>query len=756
MIVRSSLRVLVALALNTHLCAHAQQAARLSGVVLDSAGDVIANATVEVGEKEHVVRTHTDEKGRFAIRADSRPPTMPIHLIVSAEGFATARVSVAPGLATPIEIRLVPTPLIERITITATAETSGEVPGQTSIDRTELSHSGAVTFDDALRQAPGFSLFRRAGSLTANPTTQGVSLRGIGASGASRALVLLDGVPLNSPFGGWVYWNRVPPTSIATANVINGAASDTFGSGALGGVVNIESRPAAGSFFDAEVSAGNRATAAASVSAGTLVRDWEVDASMQVLHTDGYVLVPESERGTVDTAAGTADIGGSMRLSRTFRNGGRLFVRPASFGESRRNGTPLQNNDTRISSIDLGLDWPTVSYGDFSARAYGSREIFNQTFSAIAADRRAESLTNRQRNPSQQIGAALQWRRLFFARHLIVAGAEARDVRGHSAEVTFNNSRTTATIDAGGRQRTVAAFGQDSIRARGWLLTFGGRIDRWLNYRGFSRRLPVTGAPALVDFSDVKETAFSPRVSIAKTFDRRIAISGSLYRAFRAPTLNELYRGFRVGNIVTNANSELRGERLTGGEAGVSLRTFSEYLTIRGSAFWSDIRNPIANVTISSAPNLITRQRQNAGVLRARGVELSTETKLEHLNLAAQYLFSDSTVLRFPTNRSLEGLFVPQVPRHQFNFQISYDRDQWSGAAQGRTAGSQFEDDQNTLRLGHYVTLDLHLARTLSSRLKIFVAAQNVTGARYEVGRTPVLTVGPPVLVRIGARITLP
>jgi iron complex outermembrane receptor protein len=87
----------------------------------------------------------------------------------------------------------------------------------------ELKSTAAGTIDDALRQVPGFSLFRRSGSRFANPTTQGVSLRGLGASGASRALVLADGIPLNDPFGGWVYWGRVPRLSLGRVEVLRGA-----------------------------------------------------------------------------------------------------------------------------------------------------------------------------------------------------------------------------------------------------------------------------------------------------------------------------------------------------------------------------------------------------------------------------------------------------------------------------------------------------------------------------------------------------
>lgn len=678
-------------------------------------------------------------------------------LSISSPGFATARVEVPAATNGPLQIRLEPASVIERIQVTADDERIPSTPAsQFAINQREINLSGALTIDDVLRQAPGFSLFRRSGGLSANPTSQGVSLRGVGANGASRALVLLDGVPLNSPFGGWVYWNRLPRVNIESMQVYNGATSDLYGSGALGGVINIRTRILTAGSLDVEASAGNKATGATSFSGGKLFGNWGIAVAGQALRTGGYVLVPENQRGAVDTAAGTADLTGSITLSRALGPNGHAFLRLGSFGESRKNGTLVQINDTRIWSLDLGTDWSNAAAGDFSFRLYGSGENFNQNFSAVAADRESESLTNRQRNPSQQAGFAFQWRRSIGDYQSISAGFEGRDVRGHSAETTFNNSRITALVDAGGRQRSLGFFGNDTVRFRSWFFSFGGRVDRWRNSRGFSDRIPVIGAPSLNDFTDRTETAFSPRVSLVKRFDKGISVSASAYRAFRAPTLNELYRNFRVGNVVTNANAALRAERLTGGDVGIGLQTFGERLFLRGNLFWSEINDSVANVTLASTPALITRQRQNLGAIRARGIELSAVMKFaRHWEIAGEYLLTDSTVLRFPANRSLEGLLVPQVPRNQVNFQVSYTEARWMFGAQGRFVSRQFDDDQNTLPLERFFTVDAEASRGVSEKVRLFVAFQNLTGSRYQISSTPVLTVGPPVLVRGGVRVSL-
>ena len=677
------------------------------------------------------MRTRTDERGEFALLSESAAGM----LTVQAAGFETVRMKLAgPAASEPLQIRLEPAAIIDRIVVSAGDERIPPTPtSEYALGKREIALSGALTIDDVLRQAPGFSLFRRSGGLTANPTSQGVSLRGVGANGASRALVMYDGVPLNSPFGGWVYWNRVPRVSVESAEIFNGATSDLYGSGALGGVINITTRTEPESFLDFEASGGIEATGAVSLNAGKAWRGFGVGLGLQALRTNGYILVPEDQRGRVDTKAGTSDLSGSLTLSKNFRPGAHGFLRFGSFGESRNNGTPLQINDTRITSLDLGFDWSS-----FSVRVYGSHENFNQNFTSVALNRNSEVLTNRQRNPSQQLGFALQWRRGIGAHQSLSAGVEGRDVRGHSVE---------RFVDAGGRQSTFGFFGSDSVRFGSWVFTAGARVDRWRNYDGFSNRTL---------FGDRSETAFSPRVSVLKKFGDGVSVTGAFYRGFRAPTLNELYRNFRVGNVVTNANAGLTAERLTGGEAGVGLQPFGESVFIRGNIFWNVIDDSIANVTLSTTPALITRQRQNLGAIRARGVELSAILKPNrHWELAGEYLLTDSTVLRFPANRALEGLLVPQVPRNQFNFQVSYADRGWTAAAQGRLASKQFDDDVNTLPLRRFFTLDAELSRSVSEQVRLFIALQNLTGVRYEISSTPVFTVGPPVLFRAGVRVSL-
>jgi outer membrane receptor protein involved in Fe transport len=686
-------------------------------------------------------------------------------LSVAANGFPAVerKIDLTIEASTNLRIVLVPAPIAEQVTIAATrtptriSETAASV---VALGAEELKSTAATTLDDALRQVPGFSLFRRSGSRTANPTTMGVSLRGLGASGASRAVVLADGIPLNDPFGGWVYWNRVPRESISEVEILRGGASHLYGSGALGGVVNISTNSVNTNSLSLTAAYGNQTTPNVSLFLGGKKRDWRGSLATEVFSTAGYVLVSPGERGPVDTRAGSRNLAGTLRVERWFGPTQHIFGTGSFFGESRKNGTPLQTNRTHIRQFSFGGEIASVKEGSFNARVYGGTQVYDQNFSAINADRQSETLTRLQRVPAQFVGFSSQWSRAIGNRQTLVAGYESQQVRGASDEIVFVNGRASSLVGAGGRQQTYGGYVEDMIRlGSGLFINVGVRFDYRRNNKALlaTRPLTIPSFTSVTSFPNRAEGAFSPQLSGVYRLSSRFSLLASGMRAFRGPTLNELYRSFRVGNVLTLANENLRAERLTGGETGIRFNSANEELVVRGAFFWNEINRPVANVTLTTAPALITRQRQNLGRTRSRGLEFEADARLnQYWKLSAGYLFADATVVKFPANRALEGLMIPQVPEHQFTFQAVYSNPSFVTLSfQGRASSSQFDDDQNLFRLGSYFTLDTLATRRLSRNFDIFFAAENLFNQRYEVGKTPVTTLGPPILIRAGLRIHL-
>ena len=443
------------------------------GVVRDTTGAPVAGATVAVDPPAGPVAT-TSADGSFR----SRPRE-------AASPGDGPRLRRGRGLLVghgdgPLVLVLQPS---RREDVTVTAGRTPTRLGDTAervivLGRSDLASSAALTLDDTLRQVPGFSLFRRSGSRVANPTSQGASLRGVGPSGASRTLVLLDGVPLNDAFGGWVYWSRVPRAAVERVEVLEGGASDLYGSAALGGVVQVlgrsDDRAAA-----LDASLGNEGTAVGSAFLAGRSGGWGARAAGEAFTTGGYVQVAEDERGPVDDAAGSAHLSGTVHVGRRLSPAATAFVSAALLGESRENGTPLQVNDTDFQQASGGVDW-SGERGAVTMRAWYGTQTYHQAFSAVSADRTSETLTRRQRVPATAAGLTLQWSRTVGARHALVAGAEGRFVRGRSDDTVFTSGSASALVSAGGRQRTWAVFAADriSLGSRA-LLAVGARVDRW-------------------------------------------------------------------------------------------------------------------------------------------------------------------------------------------------------------------------------------------------------------------------------------
>jgi outer membrane receptor protein involved in Fe transport len=738
----------------------------VEGVVRDPTGAVIVGATVNLESGSFRAATKTDDSGRFSF-ADV--PNASGVVGATADGFVAANQSWSADRNDVLHLEMVlqPSSANEQVIVSAarTEVRLSDTPGSTILlSHTDLAATPALRIDDVLRQVPGFSLFRRSDSRTANASNQGVSLRGLGGTAASRALVLADGIPLVDPFGGWVYWNRIPRVALSSVEVFRGGASNLYGSDALGGVVQFITRQPEAPALTLETSYGNERTPDLSLWTGTRMGKWDFSLATEMFRTDGFILVPISLRGSVDTPANSEDATVYARIGHKLGKNGRIFTQGNFYNEFRHNGTPIQTNDTLIAEGAAGLDKQVGNNDSFAVRLFGDAQGYNQKFSAVASDRMSESLTDIQHVPEQVVGGGAQWTHILGKNQTLIAGMDLQEVMGASDEQLFSSGTHTRNKAAGGRQRTLGLFGEAIFRlSQKWTIILAARFDDWNNFDASSITSPVgsPGPPAASLFPSRSDSAFSPRLSVLRSLNNHLSITGSIYRAFRAPILNELYRNFRVGNVLTDGNASLNAERLMGAEAGVNVTAWDRRLDLRGTFFWSDIVDPIENVTISSTASLITREKQNLGRTRSRGVEFDGVAHVnQDIQISAGYEYTAATVVSYPANPggvSLVGQDVPQVPRNVFTWEARY----WNPSrllvsVQGRFVGRQFDDDQNQFSLNRFYTMDLELGRSLRRHLEIFAAAENLLDQRSQVARTPTINLGPPILFRLGLRVNYP
>lgn len=582
----------------------------------------------------------------------------------------------------------------------------------TTLGKLDVQKAAGVNLDDRLRLVPGFSLFRRNSSLTANPTTQGVSLRGLGSTGASRTLVLWDGVPLNDPFGGWIYWTRVPNDEVDRVEVTRGAATSLFGDRTMSGSLALFTRPAEPLRLTLGIEGGNRGQVMPTVGLSHVFGKLGVSGNFRAFDTDGYLIVPSERAGRVDTPAGVRFVTGAVKTDYATAKQ-RLSLKLDILAEERANGTPLQTNSTSLGTLgaNFARDLGAV---DLGVIGYHTRQQYHQSFSTLAADRNTERLTSTQSVPSTAYGGGLYLKAKPRKINWTV-GADTQYVEGTSTEPLV----PTGVRIGGGSQTQKGIFGQGDAAV--------GKLKMFFGSRG--------------QFAGAAGNFYSPNGGLAYGWSKW-RLRASAYRSFRAPTLNELYREFRAGNATTQANAALRPEKLWAAEAGVDY--VGETWKARLGGFHKGVTDLITNVTLINTPAQIVRQRRNAAEATVRGIEADYEKRWKWFRYEMSYLLADS---RYVTRERL-----PQVPKHQGSVLLTWMREGSLVTVSMRTSGLQFEDDRNTQLLPGFALFQVSARQKLKGPLTATLAVENATGRRILTGFTPFPQTGAPLLFRVGLR----
>ena len=748
---------------------------------LPAAGTVVTAATVpapiaraELRDDAGRVLAVTDPKGAFCLPA---LPVAPTGGPVVAAGYLPATWTPPPSdefwagrsWVITLEPETEPLPVrAESVEVTAyrTPLATLDSPASTrSLDRAALRQAAGVTLDGKLRLVPGFELFRRTSALVANPTTQGLSLRGLGSTAASRTLVISNDVPLNDPYGGWIHWDELPSLAVQAVEVVRGGASDLYGSSAIGGVVNvIQAMPMkadAGGKPPPQVelvsSYGAEATTDNAVLGSETRGAYGALFAAGLTATDGYTLVAPALRGPVDVPSNVHAENGLVELDRALGNdgGSRVFLRSNVLNENRHNGTPLTTNATRLWRYAAGTDFAPWNAG-LSMRAFGSSEHYYQSFSSIAAGRASETLTRTGKDPADELGASVRWTQPVFTDTLLVAGADVRDVR--AADYSFAPSVTEAVTSTTARQRQTGAYAELLATPGAWTLSGSTRLDHFINTDAAQ-----FGSSGMTLEPSLAETVADPRLGISRRLAPAIAVSASGFRAYRAPTENELYRTGQVGQQTTYPNPSLKSERATGWEAGLAAEPSWSESSLRASYFWTRVNRPITALTLATTPTATTLMRENLGRIESRGISIDgivhpavTLLPRARLTIEGGYQYAVATVTSYVQEPSVVGKWIPQVARNTGTLQASVSADRLGLLSlQTRASGRQFDDDQNAYELHGYVRFDVYASHAFGRRYEAFAAVENLLDRSIDAGRTPVRTLGTPQLARFGLRVRL-
>ncbi len=538
----------------------------------------------------------------------------------------------------------------------------------------EIQKESPRAIDEVLSREPSFSLYRRQTSVFGNPSAAGVSLRNTGATAASRTLVLLDGVPQNDPFGGWIYWARYDAAALDSVRIVPSSQSAVWGNQSPAGVVQMNSNPAFEDRHILRLGGGSQG----SVGGSTYHQMTNEEKTRSVafsafgFHTDGFYALSPSQRGTVDRKLETDLWGANLKGAWLAAPG--LTVEPSIswYTEDRCNGTNLTENST--DALDLSLR-VTSDEGDHSWQAIGwfQDRTFESVFSSVNEDRTEEVMALDQYDvPGQGAGGSFTMRWDGADRWTITTGTDFRWVTGETNE----DAGVFRTRSAGGDQAFEGVFVSGGYKVDDLTRLDGSlRLDAWQIMNGHRKEVSLADGSILRDDHPEDRDGLEPSASIELKHDLASCLVGrvSTGTAFRLPTLNELYRPFRVRNDVTEANPDLDPERFFSVEAGLDWKPAGD-LTVSASMFHHWIKDAIANVPVTD-PAKITElfgvlppggtgaQKQNVDQARVLGVEGSVEW-LPHkdVTLGISGLWSETEFSDSPEQPALEGNPFPQAP----------------------------------------------------------------------------------------------
>jgi iron complex outermembrane receptor protein len=662
--------------------------------------------------------------------------------LIAGHASATFAATEDNGLLTvPVVISATKTP--ERLESIAQAAT---VLTRDQIDRSPS--FGGHQIDELLRMVPGVQPSLLSSRYN-HPTAQTLTLRGLGLR---RALVLLDGVPLNDGFGGWINWGLIPDR-IERIEIVPGGGSNLYGTWAMGGVVQLFSEsPLSGSRFKLDSQAGNYDTYTQAVSARLGTDRIGMTVSYRWYHTNGFITLPADQRGPIDRPNGSRHHHFTGTIAARLSSNTLLRLSGTWFDEDRPFGTPLSLATRTIGTTTLSLTGESTQGGRYELSLFGQWQTFRNLTSQITPNstlRLSEFQDRIQTIPSDDFGGSLQWTSPSSRRLKLVLGADVRTIIAQSGDALFTAGGPAGTTLARGQQVGGGAFVEWIYQPVDALtITPSVRSDWWAQ---FNARTETTNGT--VTFPEARTiSVVNPKLSALYHMGTRVRLGASAYQAFRAPTLNELYRSFGFGGFTFAANDQLSAERLSGIDAkveGGDAHGLGLGWRVSGHVEW--VKDQILFVT--QGPLLA--QRQNVGRTRTAGGEASLAWHpVVPFSFQLGYAYVHSVITEFPGNPSREGKFVPHVSGHQVTAALFLSHPRLADLTiQARYLSGQYADDANTQPIADFIVLDASLQRTIFEGFRLFLNVENVTDRRYIATQTgSIKTLGTPLLVMGGVR----
>ena len=622
------------------------------------------------------------------------------------------------------------------VTATRSERTLVDQPMSVSVVRKEqIEQTPAYSLDDVLRTVPGINLPQTA-SYQAHPTANFISMRGLGGGHhIVRALVMLDGVPINDPFFGYVQWNRVPMENIERVEVVRGGGSSLWGNYAMGGVINIITRAPDKKGFGASGGGGSYNTYRGDGFADFVLSDEiKVRANVNAWGTGGFNQI-QPAYGPIYTPTSFNAVNGQVTAYFTPDSTFTGNVRVNVHGNNQTLFTPIQTNNQQIYDLAGSA---TKKFGgvDLTVTAFHeqSRFVTNNAATPFGVPTGfGEYLQNQHTTPVYSTGGSAQFSgQVNDIVRLVTLGVDAQRISGMDSALIYNQSgAVTQNYFGGGKQQFVGIFGQvDVFPVKNVEVLLSGRFQTFNNFDGFD------GAPGGIGVAPTTTaTSFDPRLSALWMVTPNLGLRTAAYSAFRAPSLDNLYRSFSVPFGIFLPNAQLVPEKLQGIEGGFDASWGP--LSAQFTAYYQEVTNLITTRNLGPgqlpAGYFFGTQNINAGKAIVQGFEAQLGWQIAPgWKADVNYTTVSSKIVDNQYDPLSVGKQQAGIPTQQAAATLGYsDPRGWRVSSRMRWIGQNWGDNDNTLPLDSHTVFDVSAGYTIAKSAELFVDVQNLFNAYY-------------------------
>jgi len=695
-----------------------------------------------------------------------------IYLFTSACALALVTAQSAKAQTSPLETVIV--------SATRTPEPLSDVPASVSvITADQIADTPAQGLDDILRNIPGMTL-NNIGPDVGHPTAYNESMRGLPTT-ETRMLVMVDGVPVNDPFFGYIQWNRIPLDNIDHVEVVRGGGSPLWGNTAMGGVVNVITKTPEADGLTLSAAGGSYGSYNTSLNGVYVASDWlKIGLNAGFTGTDGYQTTPATW-----TSFGTQNLRSPVYTptSNSAKNVGlRADFAPAADISGFLNVNYSENEQTL--STPIGLDHQRIwTYAGGLTKTFDSDTSLSATFfhddnNFVTNNPHLLTFTTEYNSNVHTTTATDNGASLVLTHQMtgwlraLNFGADFHQIAGHDLANYYvpSGALAAAPIIGGGTQLFLAGYGQVQIVPIDALEIMASlRYQYYRSYNGIDTFPPGFGA-----IPDYNKYRFTPRVDARYRFDDEFALRGAYYQSFRAPTLDQLYRTYADTTAgIYEGNPALLPESLEGEEVGLDYTLPG--LRSQFTVYNSTISNLITqrNLAPSEFPSILgvncgydpatftyltCTRNINAASAVARGFEAEVTWEIGGgFSSESTYTYADSHYTANPIDPTAVGNRLEGVPMHNASTGLTYaDPSGWRASVVLRYLSKSYGDahpEDGLIQDAHFV-VDLSGSYQLTNQLQAYAQIQNLFSTRYIAsngGGAPIL--GTPFEVMSGVRL---